>query len=115
MKCVRIIAFATLAIMVAWGLNKILWHKAERAYMIEEFYCTDAEYDVLAFGPSYMYCTICPFELFRQYNLRAFDLCTPDQPINETYYFIRRALQKSPSCTPWCRYDCATGGAICSW
>ncbi len=51
------------------------------------------EYDVPAFGPSYVYCTICPPELYRSCGLRSFVLGTPCQSLNETYYVIEETLK----------------------
>lgn len=50
--------------------------------------------DVLAVGPSYVYCTFNPVELYRATSLRSQVLGSSGQPIEATYHYLKMALRR---------------------
>lgn len=95
MKFVRGAIFLLLFLACFIFLNRVFCRSSFHTEKISDFYASSqSEYDVLAFGPSYMYCTFSPPELYRRFGLRSFVMGSPCQPIYETFFFIRRALSK---------------------
>lgn len=90
----RLLFVATFGCAYAF-VDSVFMRKSVHTSKIKSFFSQSKEYDVLAFGPSYMYCTFSPPELFRRYGLRSFVMGSPCQPINETAYFIKEALKVS--------------------
>lgn len=78
-------------------VNAVLQQKDDREIVVRDFFFgehpADA-YDVIAFGPSYVYCTVNPVQLYRDTGLRSFVPGTSVQPIEMTYHYVRMALRK---------------------
>lgn len=86
--------FLIILVALAVLTEKVFIRKSVHTAKIRDFFSEKRDYDVLAFGPSYMYVTFSPVELFRNHGVRSYMLGSPMQPINETYFFIKRALQE---------------------
>lgn len=80
-----------------WLVDRVFRQKDSRAPVVHDFYFGDHPadaYDVIAFGPSYVYCTVNPVQLYRDTGLRSFVPGTSIQPVEMTYHYLRLALQK---------------------
>ena len=49
--------------------------------------------DVLCLGASYAYCSTLPAQLYRQTGFTVYDLCAPQLTLQQSYYYLREALQ----------------------
>ena len=93
MKIFKRMIFVALICVVFGVTNRIFQHKYLRNKpMLDFFYGDGNDYDVLAFGPSYMFCTFNPVELYRTYGLLSFVPGTSLQPIEVTYHYLKKAL-----------------------
>lgn len=97
MKVILRFLFAVCLFAALWSVDKVFREKDLHGEAIEEFFSgnhgTD-DFDVLAFGPSYVYCTLNPVQLYRDTGLRSFVPGTSIQPIEASYHYIRMALKK---------------------
>lgn len=89
----RLLFVATVGCAYAF-VDSVFMRKSVHTSKIKSFFSQSKEYDVLAFGPSYMYITLLPPELYRTTGIRSFVPGTPCQPIEETYYYIKEALAR---------------------
>lgn len=62
--------------------------------------------DVLCLGASYAYCSTLPAQLYRQTGFTVYDLCAPQLTLQQSYYYLREALQTQ---SPHAVYLEATG------
>lgn len=94
MKIFLRIVFLAIAATMMFLISSWFGHKSTHIAKVSDFYSTPAEYDVLAFGPSYMYCTLITPELYRATGIRSFTPGTPCQSVDESFYFIKEALMR---------------------
>lgn len=95
MKIVRGTLFALIAGGCAWWFSGVCRHKGTLELSVERFLReTNRTYDVLAFGPSYVFCTFNPSELYRASGLRSRVIGSSAQPIEATYYHLENALRR---------------------
>lgn len=93
MKFLKHILFVAIICVVFGVTNGIFQHKNIQNKPIQDFFSGDGnDYDVLVFGPSYMFCTFNPVELYQTYGLLSFVPGTSCQPIEVTYHYLKKAL-----------------------
>lgn len=95
MTIVRAALFVVFVCVLLASLSEVFMHKDILKRPIRDFFASkgDVGYDVLAFGPSYMFCTFNPIELYRDYGLRSFIPGTHYQPVETTYHYMKKALE----------------------
>ena len=94
MKVFLRICFLAILVSSLWLVHRVFMHKSPHTGKIEAFQADNCAYDILAFGPSYLYVTFDTIEMYRTFGLRSCVLGSPCQPVNETYYFIKMALSE---------------------
>ena len=93
MKIVRGIVFVGF-VAIGFGLIQTLFmRKSGSSAAIRDFYETPHDVDVIAVGPSYVYCTYNTVEAYRVAGLSSYLPCTPCQPIEASYYFLKEAFK----------------------
>lgn len=92
MKCLKSVCFCLLVTVLFNYVCKVVARKSVHTESIDEFFGGSKKYDLLAFGASYVYATVVPPQLYRDFGIRSYVLASPSQPINETFYFVKRAL-----------------------
>lgn len=94
MKLMRALAFLLLAASAYAVLDKVFTHKDASYYAQRRFFSEHGDkYDVLAFGPSYMFCTLNPAELYRRFGIRSFVPGTSIQHIEATVSYVAESLR----------------------
>ena len=95
MKIIRRVLFVVFVCVLFAAVSEVFIHKGIQGAPIRDFFANrdDEHYDVLAFGPSYMFFTFNPVELYRNYGLLSFVPGTSCQPIEVTYHYIKKALE----------------------
>ena len=95
MKIIRRVLFVVFVCVLFVAVSEVLIHKDIQGAPIRDFFANrdDEHYDVLAFGPSYMFCTFNPVELYRDCGLLSFVPGTSCQPIEVSYHYIKQALE----------------------
>ena len=89
--------FCVVLLVTLWAVDRVFREKDLHGEAIEEFFSGNHgpdDFDVLAFGPSYVYCTLNPAQLYRDTGLRSFVPGTSIQPVEASYHYIRMALKK---------------------
>ena len=97
MKIFLRLLFAGLVIVGFMVVERICRQKGNRDEVIREFFFGNKPpdaYDVIAFGSSYMYCTVNPVQLYRDTGLRSYVPGTAIQPVEMTYHYLKLALRK---------------------
>lgn len=93
MKIVRGVIFVVI-VAIGFGLIQTLFmRKSGSSAAIRDFYETPHDVDVIAVGPSYVYCTYNTVEAYRVAGLSSYLPCTPCQPIEVSYYFLKGAFK----------------------
>lgn len=78
-------------------VDKVFRQKEAREVVIRDIFFSDRPadaFDVIAFGPSYVYCTVNPVQLYRDTGLRSCIPGTSIQPVEMTCHYVRMALEK---------------------
>lgn len=88
--------FLVVFLVILIGINRVLANKIGwYHHSVHNFVNTDKRYDVVCVGPSYVFCTINPVFVFMENGLKVYDFATPMQTIEMSYYFAKKALEKT--------------------
>lgn len=100
-KLARAVAFVTIGVALFWGLqwllvpnNDEMAEMSDRSREIAQLKHSDLH--VVSIGNSHVFCGISPMVLYEEYQLRAYDLGSPAQPIECTLYYVKQALKTAP-------------------
>lgn len=95
MKWIRAIAFLLIVASVYAVADRVFMHKDASYYSLRRFFSERGDkYDVLAFGPSYMFCTLNPVELYRGFGIRSFLPGTSLQQPEATVSYVVESLRR---------------------
>lgn len=94
-KCVQIVLFLLLVICALYGFHRIFSIKSgDGIFSIENFYEQPKDsVDVLVLGSSHAFEDISTADLWDEYGIAAYDLGGSEQPLWNTYFYLREALK----------------------
>lgn len=95
MKWIRAIVFLLLVASAYAALDGVFMHKDASYYSLRRFFSERGDkYDVLAFGPSYMFCMLSPVELYRKFGIRSFVPGSSIQHVEATVSYVAESLRR---------------------
>lgn len=96
MRIIRIAVFFVILGVIYKCLTWELMYKCDRRSLsVIEYFSQDKRHDIVAVGPSYVFCTFNPMTVYEKLSLNSYALGVSAQPADMTYYFVKKALERS--------------------
>lgn len=115
-KSVKIIAFFLILSLLLFRFHQVFRFKFnDGIYGLEQFYEEDENsLDAIFFGSSHMYVNVNTSVLWAEYGIAGYDLGGSEQPIWNSYYYVKEALktQKPSVLVLDCFTACRTGDYV---
>ncbi|WP_297296857.1 SGNH/GDSL hydrolase family protein [uncultured Brachyspira sp.] len=94
-KAIKIISFILIFCILLYSVSRVLRFKYDDGIkQLDSFYkLENNSIDVLILGSSHAYANIYPFYLYSLYGISSYDMCSPAQPIWNTYFYLKEALK----------------------
>ena len=98
----RVFFFAGIGILLFFAIQRLILAKLNAplvndnlSFMFEDFYSQDkGSQEVLFLGTSHAEYSVTPMELYKNHGIVSYNLGSPYQPIEGTYYLLREGLKK---------------------
>ena len=94
-NCIKIIGFLMIIVLCGMGLARVFCFKyADGIMQMDNFYNERRDsIDVLCLGSSHMFVNINPKTLWEQFGIASYDLGGSAQPLWNTYFYLKEALE----------------------
>lgn len=94
MKTLRVVLFLGILATLYVKVVDTFCNKDDRVKTVYDFFKTDKAFDVIAVGPSYLFCTVNPVILYEKTALKTYVIGTYSQTVEMTYRYFLEAINR---------------------